>query len=105
MSSGFKSSVNLCPICVEEISSDKIAKIDSCSHSFCYPCIWEWGTNHKNYCPLCKKKFENIEKKDDFGNFKKEKVVLRVNIENSSDEESEYSDDLYDFEQCHDCEQ
>jgi hypothetical protein len=30
--------------------------ISPCGCSFCYSCIADWGTNHKN-CPLCQKTF------------------------------------------------
>ena len=38
-----------------------MAKLDSCIHIFCYSCIKDWA-DVTNECPLCKRRFNNIEK-------------------------------------------
>jgi len=49
-----------CSICLSEINS-VIARLDNCSHLFCFHCIKEWS-NVTNECPLCKKRFIKITK-------------------------------------------
>jgi len=49
-----------CSICLSEINSI-VAKLDCCSHVFCFDCIKEWS-NVANECPLCKNRFRKITK-------------------------------------------
>ena len=53
-----------CTICIEEIKPECEARIECCSHRFCFDCINGWATKSENSCPLCKKKFNKITYKD-----------------------------------------
>jgi hypothetical protein len=48
-----------CVICLGCIPKGDYAKLNSCSHHFCFNCINEWSKNC-SACPLCKKKFTQI---------------------------------------------
>jgi hypothetical protein len=48
-----------CVICMEPPSIR--GKIQSCDHVFCFECIKKWS-EHENSCPLCKKRFRQIDK-------------------------------------------
>lgn len=48
-----------CRICMCEIEKNEEAKIDGCSHRFCYSCIGKWA-ERENTCPLCKQRFSKI---------------------------------------------
>ncbi|KAL0479298.1 hypothetical protein AKO1_008103 [Acrasis kona] len=46
-----------CSVCYEEIKKKGI--IDSCSHIFCFDCIFKWSSSSSE-CPVCKQKFKSI---------------------------------------------
>ena len=48
-----------CAVCLNNKQTDVIARIDSCSHTFCYACILEWS-KVRAICPLCKQPFQLI---------------------------------------------
>lgn len=48
-----------CAVCLNNKQTDVIARIDSCSHTFCFPCILEWS-KVRAICPLCKQPFSLI---------------------------------------------
>ena len=48
-----------CAVCLNNKQSDIIARIDSCSHTFCFSCILEWS-KVRAICPLCKQPFNLI---------------------------------------------
>lgn len=48
-----------CAVCLNNKQTDIIARIDSCSHTFCYACIFEWS-KVRAICPLCKQPFSVI---------------------------------------------
>ncbi|CAD8090749.1 unnamed protein product [Paramecium sonneborni] len=56
----FQSKAEQCGICYNAIENQGI--LDSCNHPFCSDCIKKWS-NIENTCPLCKKKFTQIESK------------------------------------------
>jgi len=49
-----------CTICLDSIQIQGV--LDCCQHDFCYDCIIKWSSN-SNTCPLCKKRFHNVTKK------------------------------------------
>jgi hypothetical protein len=54
----------VCTICIEEVVEAKEARINGCSHKFCFECINSWAQKCSNTCPNCKKKFTEIIYKD-----------------------------------------
>ena len=48
-----------CAVCLNNKQNDVTARIDSCSHTFCYSCILEWS-KVRAICPLCKQPFKLI---------------------------------------------
>ncbi|CAF3540642.1 unnamed protein product [Rotaria socialis] len=48
-----------CAVCLNNKQTDIIARIDSCSHTFCFSCILEWS-KVRAICPLCKQPFSVI---------------------------------------------
>jgi hypothetical protein len=48
-----------CAVCLNNKQTDVIARIDSCSHTFCFSCILEWS-KVRAICPLCKQPFSLI---------------------------------------------
>lgn len=48
-----------CAVCLNNKQNDIIARIDSCSHTFCFDCILEWS-KVRSICPLCKQAFNII---------------------------------------------
>lgn len=46
---------------------DEGGKINSCTHQFCFSCIHDWS-KITNQCPLCKGRFDIIEKFSSDGN-------------------------------------
>ncbi|GIY23867.1 hypothetical protein CEXT_795371 [Caerostris extrusa] len=46
-----------CVICLGPIEDGSVT--NSCSHSFCFPCILQWA-KEKQECPLCKNEFDKI---------------------------------------------
>lgn len=59
----------LCTICMEENISIR-ASIPCCDHTFCFDCIMKWS-KHENTCPLCKKRFRQIDKIESSGNIER----------------------------------
>ena len=53
-----------CHICFRELLPEKEAKLENCVHKFCFECIHEWAATTKNVCPVCKKKFNRLTRKD-----------------------------------------
>ena len=49
-----------CCICLEEIPINIEAKLDSCAHIYCHPCIEKWVQEMENSCPQCKQKIHKI---------------------------------------------
>jgi hypothetical protein len=52
--------INTCAICLEDITPDIKATLNSCSHTYCFDCIKTWVTDCENTCPLCKKNISEI---------------------------------------------
>ena len=48
-----------CAVCLNNKQLDITARIDSCSHTFCFSCIIEWS-KVRAICPLCKQPFNLI---------------------------------------------
>ncbi|XP_071607628.1 serine/arginine repetitive matrix protein 5-like [Heliangelus exortis] len=48
---------NICPICQDSISNE--ARVKSCGHRYCFPCIREWSCR-KAICPLCRRPFNHL---------------------------------------------
>lgn len=48
-----------CAVCLNNKQNDIIARIDSCSHTFCFDCILQWS-KVRSICPLCKQPFSVI---------------------------------------------
>jgi hypothetical protein len=46
---------------MEPVEPKDLAKIDGCSHRFCFGCIEKWS-ERENKCPLCKARFTKIER-------------------------------------------
>jgi hypothetical protein len=44
-----------CSVCMTNLSENEYKSTLSCSHTFHYDCIQEWG-KHKQECPLCREK-------------------------------------------------
>ena len=59
-------SANMCAICQCEMESASKATLNSCIHSYCFDCIKQWASK-ENKCPLCKKRFNIINYKDEDG--------------------------------------
>ncbi len=51
--------LNKCCICLDVPTSSDLAKIDGCSHFYCFGCIEEWA-KRENTCPQCKERFTEI---------------------------------------------
>lgn len=49
-----------CCICLSEPKESDRAKINGCTHLFCFECIDKWA-ERENSCPLCKSRFNRIE--------------------------------------------
>ena len=56
-----------CCICLEEIQIHSESKLDSCSHTYCFPCIEKWVKDMENSCPQCKQKIHKITHLDVLG--------------------------------------
>ena len=50
-----------CSICLEVPEESEFAKLDGCTHLFCFSCIEKWS-QRENTCPLCKVRFNKIER-------------------------------------------
>jgi hypothetical protein len=66
MQSGFEGEdlekkLNFCIICCKRVKEEDFARLPCLHHEFCFECIFEWSL-FANFCPLCKKKFEFIER-------------------------------------------
>ena len=48
-----------CCICLEIPTSTELAKINGCSHPYCFSCIEQWA-KRENTCPQCKARFSEI---------------------------------------------
>ncbi|CAF0976820.1 unnamed protein product [Didymodactylos carnosus] len=55
------SSPEKCAVCLNFKRVNETSSIDSCSHTFCYSCIWEWS-KVRAICPLCKQPFTSIQR-------------------------------------------
>ena len=86
-----KQKKDTCTICIDEITPKKEAKIDSCSHKFCFECIQSWALKSENSCPNCKKKFHKIIYKND--NY--DETILNIN--NKSNDEDDEEDEVICF--------
>lgn len=64
-----------CGICLEEVKER--GEMNSCSHSFCYKCIEEWA-KVTNLCPVCKKEFTKLVKRDAKGKISKAKKIKKT---------------------------
>ncbi|CAF0924483.1 unnamed protein product [Didymodactylos carnosus] len=58
------SSPEKCAVCLNFKRANETSSIDSCSHTFCYSCIWEWS-KVRAICPLCKQPFTSIQRPRD----------------------------------------
>ena len=67
----------MCAVCQCEMEHGSIAKIECCTHQFCFDCIKHWGTTCANTCPLCKKRFNSIKHKNEKGEEQELKVLTR----------------------------
>ncbi|VUZ49790.1 unnamed protein product [Hymenolepis diminuta] len=47
-----------CPVC-REIIQTEIGTPDSCRHSHCYPCLWNWVIR-RQFCPYCRGRLSKI---------------------------------------------
>ena len=56
--SGDSDDETACSICLGQPTD--VAVLDSCSHSFCFLCIFRWCTDICNNCPLCKRRVTQI---------------------------------------------
>jgi len=50
-----------CCICLEEPKKSELSKLNSCKHIYCFKCIEKWA-ERENTCPLCKTRFNKIER-------------------------------------------
>ncbi len=50
-----------CCICLDVPKSSELAKLDGCSHPYCFDCIDQWAAR-ENTCPQCKARFTKIER-------------------------------------------
>ena len=83
-----KKQVETCCICLEDITIEKEAKLDACSHKYCHPCISKWVKEMENSCPQCKSKIHKIIYYDILGREQHEKVEDKV-------QEVDLFEDLY----------
>lgn len=61
-----------CCICLEVPTPEDRAKLDSCSHTYCFSCIETWS-ERENSCPQCKARFTKIERMNPIPSSKKRK--------------------------------
>jgi hypothetical protein len=54
-----------CAICLDEPTSDKLAKLDCCSHVYCFSCIKHWVEESESNCPQCKLGVQRITYKNE----------------------------------------
>jgi hypothetical protein len=67
-----------CCICLEVPTKEDLASISGCSHPFCFGCIEKWA-DRENTCPLCKSRFNKIEKVHGPNSSEKTKKVTNRN--------------------------
>ena len=67
-----------CCICLDEIAINSITQLDSCTHTYCHPCIDKWVKEVENKCPQCKQKIHKITYTDVLGMLKSTKVSNKV---------------------------
>lgn len=48
-----------CPICLIEISDQKVGMPNHCNHRFCLTCLKIW-TNENKICPLCRMNYSAV---------------------------------------------
>ncbi len=77
-----------CSICYSDLNFI-VARIDSCSHEFCFECLWEWS-KVTNSCPLCKEEFLKITKMDSNGGTE----TLSITAKKAQFDDEEDSEDL-----------
>jgi hypothetical protein len=86
-----------CGICFDKIKDQGL--LDCCTHTFCVNCIMQWS-NVTNLCPLCKKRFSTITKKQNEGSSPKKRRPVKIKVvkkdqifipnENEEDEENRW---------------
>jgi hypothetical protein len=81
-----------CAICFENLNEKTKAKLDGCSHEFCFDCIKKWATEKSNKCPMCKTRFTELHSKDEKTG---EKIVTKIDQKDLDD--SENSEDSEEF--------
>lgn len=79
-----------CTICFEQLLARTVARLNCCSHWFCFACIAKWS-KQSNACPLCKRKITKIIHKNG-----KEEFVVRSPIVESDDHEEDDDAEEYD---------
>lgn len=106
--------IEKCSICLEIIHNE--AKLNSCSHTFCYECIIQFS-KLENKCPLCKRDYSNIiyyDSKDSLRIIRIKKKRLKETLSeyifneddglnNEINEDSIFNDDLNDSDACYEC--
>ena len=83
-----KKQLETCCICLEEIQISCESKLDSCSHTYCFPCIEKWVKDMENSCPQCKQKIHKITHLDVLGREKSLQVEDKV-------QEVDHFEDMY----------
>ena len=66
-----------CAICFEEKEEQLQAKLNCCSHTYCYDCIKQWTKDSENTCPQCKLEITKITFKDSDNVIQTEEVLDR----------------------------
>jgi len=85
-----------CSICLCDI--DEGGKINSCTHQFCFTCIHDWS-KITNQCPLCKGRFDIIEKFSSDGNLLDTiPVVFKQQVYEDENLLEEMDDNCYECE-------
>lgn len=106
--------IEKCSICLEIIQNE--AKLNSCSHTFCYECIFQFS-KLENKCPLCKRDYSNIiyyDSKDSLRIIRIKKKRLKETLSeyifneedglnNEINDDSIFNDDLNDSDACYEC--
>jgi PHD and RING finger domain-containing protein 1 len=88
-----------CPICWLSFTTQEIATLEACDHSFCVGCLLEWSKN-ANTCPLDRQMFTSILVRRFLGG----EVIRRLRVEPPTQEdegdiqEFETQDDIQEFE-------
>lgn len=82
-----------CPICLLSFESQEIGKPEVCSHSFCFPCIFEWSKVVKT-CPIDRREFNKIvvfENLDSAVPLRSTAVSEQISLKEFTNGESEYT--------------